>query len=321
LRRSQGFEVNDLGYLQQADQQSWNNWFGVQAQHPSALYQQAWWNFNWWQYWTAAGTPVERAANTNGHVQLHNGWFVMGGVTAGQLGTTFCDRNCSRGGPAVRVDPYLSAWGEVDGDARPPLVPYAWFNFWRGDGGRSRSFNGNTQVTYRIASQVNTSLTLSATHNVNDIQWFGNFITQDTTHYTFAHLDQKTVSLTGRVDYTLSTTLTLQLYVQPFVAKGSYSNVRELADANAAAFVNRYKAYADTAVTNHPGGFNDKEFNSTTVLRWEYRPGSTLFLVWTQGRSGYVPLEGTRSLQGDFRDMFDLHPNNTFIVKASYWIN
>ena len=71
-RRSQGFEVNDLGFLLQADQQSWNTWFGLTALHPTSLYQQAWWNFNWWQYWTAAGTPVERAANTNGHVQLNN---------------------------------------------------------------------------------------------------------------------------------------------------------------------------------------------------------------------------------------------------------
>ncbi|TLY54201.1 MAG: hypothetical protein E6K55_06345, partial [Gemmatimonadetes bacterium] len=86
-RRSQGFEVNDLGFLLQADQQSWNTWFGLTALHPTSLYQQAWWNFNWWQYWTAAGTPVERAANTNGHVQLNNRWFVMGGVTLGQLGT------------------------------------------------------------------------------------------------------------------------------------------------------------------------------------------------------------------------------------------
>src|SRR2546425_5617223 len=124
-RRSQGFEVNDLGFLLQGDQQSWNTWFGVQALHPTALYQQAWWNFNWWQYWTAAGTPVERAANTNGHVQLNNRWFVMGGIAAGQLGTTFCDRDCTRGGPAVRVDPYLSAWGAIDGDTGPPLLPSA----------------------------------------------------------------------------------------------------------------------------------------------------------------------------------------------------
>jgi hypothetical protein len=315
-RRSQGFEVNDLGFLRQADQQSWNTWFGVQAQHPAAVYQVAWWNFNWWQYWTAAGTPVERAANTNGHVQLNNRWWVMGGVTAGQLGTTFCDRNCSRGGPAVRVDPYLSVWGEVDGDARPALVPYAWFNYWRGDGGRSESFTGNTQVTLRVASRFSTSLTLSATHNVNDVQWLANVTNNDTTHYTFAHLNQRQVSLTGRVDYTLSTVLTLQLYAQPFVSKGTYSNVRELADPNAVAFDNRYKPYAAA-----PGGFNFKEFNSTAVLRWEYRPGSTLFVVWTQGRQGFLPAIGPRSLPGDFRDMFDLHPNNTFLVKASYWIN
>ena len=313
-RRSQGFEVNDLGFLLQADQQSWNTWFGVTALHPTSLYQQAWWNFNWWQYWTAAGTPVERAANTNGHVQLNNRWFVMGGVTLGQLGTTFCDRNCSRGGPAVRVDPYVSAWGEVDGDSRPALVPYVWFNFWRGDVGRSQNFNGNTQVTFRVASQLNTSLTLSATHNVKDVQALGPDSTG--THYRFAHLEQKTVSLTGRVDYTLSTTLTLQLYAQPFVSKGTYSNPRELADPNAAAYDDRYKPYALT-----PGGFNDKEFNSTAVLRWEYRPGSTLFVVWTQGRSDYVGLEGPRSLSGNLQDLFRLHPNNTFLVKASYWID
>src|SRR6058998_3010824 len=169
-RRSQGFEVNDLGFLLQADQQSWNTWFAFQSRHPSSFYQTAFWNFNWWQFWTAAGTPVERAANTNVHAQLNNRWWVHGGVTAGQLGTTYCDRNCSRGGPAVRVDPYLSAWGEVDGDARPALVPYTWLNYFRGDGGRSERFNGNTQITLRVASQFKTSLTLSATHNVNHIQ-------------------------------------------------------------------------------------------------------------------------------------------------------
>ena len=312
-RRSQGFEVNDLGFLLQADQQSWNTWFAFQSRHPSSFYQTAFWNFNWWQFWTAAGTPVERAANTNVHAQLNNRWWLHGGVTAGQLGTTFCDRNCSRGGPPVRVDPYVSAWGEVDGDGRPAFVPYVWFNYWRSDGGRSESFNGNIQVTYRVASQVNTSLTLRATHNVNDVQPIRDAAG---THYLFAHLNQKEVSLTGRVDYTLSTVLTFQLYAQPFISKGAFSNVRELADPNAAAFDDRYRPYAAA-----PGGFNFKQFNSTAVLRWEYRPGSTLFVVWTQGREDGVGTEGSRSMGGDFRDLFHLHPNNTFLVKASYWIN
>src|SRR5881628_2054043 len=216
-RRSQGFEVNDLGFLLQADQQSWNNWFAFQSRHPSSFYQTAFWNFNWWQYWTAAGTAVERAGNTNVHAQLNNRWWVHGGVTAGQLGTTYCDRNCSRGGPAVRVDPYLSVWAEVDGDERPALTPYVWFNYLRSDGGRSERFNGNVQVALRVASQFRTSLTLSATHNVKDVQPHGTVtdtISPFATHYTFAHLNQKEDSLTGRIDYTLSTTLTFHQYAQ-----------------------------------------------------------------------------------------------------------
>jgi hypothetical protein len=313
-RRSQGFEVNDLGFLLQADQQSWSNWFGLQSLHPTRVYQWASWNFNWWQFWTAAGTPVERAANSNAHVQLNNRWWLHAGATAGQLGTTYCDRDCSRGGPAVRNEPYLNVWGEVDGDARPALVPAVWFDHTRGDGGRTTRFSGNAQVTLRISSQVNTSLRLSARHNVNDVQPLGPDSTG--THYLFAHLNQKQFSLTGRVDCTVSRDLTLQLYAQPFVSKGTFSNVRELADPNAAAFDDRYRPYAAT-----PGGFNRKQFNSTVVLRWEYRPGSSLFVVWQQARADRVPLEGPRSVTGDLRDIFDLHPDNTFLVKASYWLN
>src|SRR6059036_2043801 len=209
-RRSQGFEVNDLGFLRQADQQSWYTWSAFQSRHPSSFYQTAFWNFNWWQYWTAAGTAVERAGNTNVHAQLNNRWWVHGGVTAGQLGTTYCDRNCSRGGPAVRVDPYLSVWAEVDGDERPALTPYVWFNYLRSDGGRSERFNGNVQVALRVASQFRTSLTLSATHNVKDVQPHGTVtdtISPFATHYTFAHLNQKEASLTGPVDSTSSSSI------------------------------------------------------------------------------------------------------------------
>ena len=75
------------------------------------------------------------------------------------------------------------------------------------------------------------------------------------------------------------------MYAQPFISKGTFSNVRELsASPRAADYDNRYQAYGDTAYTNHIGGFNFKQFRSNVVVRWEYRPGSTLFVVWSQGR-------------------------------------
>ena len=69
------------------------------------------------------------------------------------------------------------------------------------------------------------------------------------------------------------------------------------------------------------GGFNFKEFQSNLVFRWEYSPGSTLFVVWNEGKQGSVPLEGTASFGGDVRDLMKLHPANTIIVKMSYWLN
>jgi len=320
-RRSAGFEINDLGFLLRADQQSWNNWFAFQFQRPRSFYRQAFWNFNWWQYWTAEGLALERAANTNAHVQLNNRWWVHAGGTLGQLGTTFCDR-CARGGPAIRVDPYIAPWIGFEGDDRYRLVPFLWINYWRGDVGRSDNLSVSPELLLRLASRFSTSFSVSASRNRNDSQWFGNVTdTAGVTHYRFARLHQRTASFTWRVDYTATPDLTVQLYAQPFVSKGTFSNVVELADARAPAYVGRWQPYGDTAVANNPGGFNFKQFRSNVVLRWEYRPGSTLFIVWTQGREDFLPRTGTRSFAGDVRDLFSLHPDNTFLLKASYWLN
>ena len=114
----------------------------------------------------------------------------------------------------------------------------------------------------------------------------------------------------------------LQVYAQPFISKGTYSNVRELSGTpRAADFPSRYQEYGDSAVTNHPGGFNYKQFHSNVVFRWEYRPGSTLFVVWSQGRQGSADAEGMQNFGNDMNDLFKLRPDNSFLVKLSYWIN
>ena len=125
-----------------------------------------------------------------------------------------------------------------------------------------------------------------------------------------------------RLNYTFSPVVSLQMYGQPFISKGTYSNVRQLSsNPRAAAYDDRYAAYNNPAVTSDPGGFNFKEFQSNVVLRWEYRPGSTLFLVWNEGRQEFASTEGVRGFQGEVSDLLHLHPANTFLVKMSYWLN
>jgi len=315
-RRSPGFEINDLGFLLYANQQSFNNWASLNWLRPFLIFQQGFWNFNWWQYWTADGLPTERAANTNAHMQLKNGWYVHMGGTVGQLGDVFDDRK-ARGGPAVRVSRYFAPWGGFGGDSRKPIVPYLFVNLFRGDAGNSSRVSASPEIDMRVASQFIGSVVLNLSHSISDAQYVGTQTDSSGTHYAFAHLDQKTTSLSFRLDYTASTTLTLQAYASPFVSKGHYSNVRQVVNPRAEQYDSRYAPYSGIT----PGDFNFKQFNSNLVLRWEYRPGSTLFVVWSQGRDDFEPTMGTRSVRGDFGRLFNAYPRNTFLVKMSYWLS
>jgi len=315
-RRSPGFEINDLGYLQRADQQSWSTWVGFFDRKRRALTQRFQWNFNWWQYWTTAGLPEERAFNTNTHTTFNNTWSFHTGFTLGQLGETYC-YSCARGGPAVRQDPYLAPWAGVIGDDRKAIVPYFWVNYWRGDGGRSRSLNLSPEFDFKVASRVTASIAPNYTRTSNAVQPLGPV--RDTT-YVFAHLEQKQLGVTMRFTYPFTASATLQVYAQPFVSKGTYSNVQQLSHTpRARDFASRYET--DPVAADNPGGFNYKQFRSNVVFRWEYRPGSTLFVVWSQGRHASTGVAGPRSLGGDLADLFTLVPDNSFLVKLSYWIN
>jgi hypothetical protein len=320
-RRSPGFEINDIGFLRRADQVSWNTWAGFFDRRPHLFYTRFQLNNNWWQYWTADGLPQERAYNTNVHITFKNNWGWHQGGTIGQLGKTYDDR-AARGGPAVRQDRYIAPWLSINGDDRKSIVPYFSTNYFRGDGGRSSSINLSPGFDYKVLGRFSSSFSFNWSHNITDNQFYGFFNDALGDHYTFAHLNQHTTSVTARLNYTFTPEMSLQTYLQPFVSKGTFSNVRQLsADPRADEYDARYAPFLDPAVTADPGGFNFKQLSSNVVYRWEYKPGSTLFVVWNQGRQGFLPREGGETFQGDVRDLFGLHPANTFLVKVSYWLN
>jgi hypothetical protein len=319
-RRTAGFEINDVGFLRQADQQQWTSWATLMFRQPNRIFRELRWNLNNWEHWSIAGLPTERAFNTNVHTQFNNRWWLHMGGTVGQLGATYCDR-CARGGPAIRQDPYIAPWLGIEGDNRRPLVPTLWVNYWLGDRGRSETLSLEPELELKVSSRFTTTLSGSYERNRNDTQYFGTFTDPaGGAHYTFAHLEQKTLSLTWRLSYTFTPNTTLQIYASPFISKGTYSDVREIGEPRAASYDERYQPYADPAVAGDPGGFNVKEFRSNVVFRWEYRAGSTLFLVWSQGREGFADIEGTKSFGGDLGDLFRERANHTFLVKMSYWL-
>lgn len=320
-RRTPGFEINDIGFLRQADQQQWTSWANLAFRTPNAVFQQLRWNFNNWEYWTIDGLPTERAFNTNVHVQWTNRWWLHLGGTLGQVGSTYCDR-CARGGPAIRQDAYLSPWVSIEGDDRHALTPYFSANYSLGDGGRSERLSLGPQLNLKVSSRFTTSLSGNWERNRNDLQYFGTFADSvGDSHYTFAHLNQHTLSLTWRLGYTFTRNASLQVYASPFITKGTYSDVRETADPRAESYQARYAAYGDPAVAANPGGFNFQQFRSNVVFRWEYRAGSTLFLVWSQGRQGIDDVEGTKGFGRNLGDLFSRRTDDTFLLKISYWFS
>ncbi|MDP9177776.1 MAG: carbohydrate binding family 9 domain-containing protein [Gemmatimonadota bacterium] len=321
MRRSPGFEINDIGFLRRADQVSWATWAGLFDRKPKLFYNRFQLNQNWWQYWTTDGLPLEAGYNTNMHITFKNNWGWSQGGTIGQLGKTYDDR-AARGGPAVRQDRYIAPWLFIRGDDRNSVVPFLSVNYFRGAGGRSSSLSLSPEINYKVLGRMSSSLSFNWSHNITDDQFYGRFTDGSGEHYTFAHLDQRTTSVTARINYTFTPDISLQTYLQPFVSKGTYSNVRQLsATPRADEYDDRYAPYVNPAVNSDPGGFNFKQLQSNVVFRWEYKPGSTLFAVWNSGRQGFLPREGTESFRGDVGDLFDLHPANTFLVKVSYWLN
>ena len=320
VRQSAGFDVNDLGYLQRADQLNWSTWAALSFQEARGFYRWAQINANHWETWNTSGTRLDNAININGHMGTPNNWNFHLGGTVGGLTPTYCDR-CARGGPLLRASRFFAPWGGINSDSRRTVSGGMFVNVSTRDEGHSSNASFSPYVSVRVSTRLQANLGANISNGVNDAQWYGNYTdAANTVHYTFAHLHQRTVSMNTRLNYTVTPDLTFEFYGQPFVATGNYSNVRELsATPTASGYSNRFRA--SVAPTGSQAAFKYTQLRTNAVARWEYKPGSTLFVVWSHGRQDSADQYSNQSWTRDYRDLFALHPDNTFVVKAAYLIS
>jgi hypothetical protein len=310
--KSPGFEVNDLGFQQRADEIAQNNWFQLRRQTPGKYTRNMFLNFNQWSAVNFGGDRLQLGGNINANAEFTNFWRVGGGVNVNAR--TFDDR-LTRGGPGGYVEPTRSIWQWLNTDDRR-TVSLQWNSAFGGDGGGGRFFEFEPRVVFRPVSSFSTEVGFHHNNNIEDSQWVTEVAGADRTHYVFGRLEQKTHSLTLRVNYTMTPNLSLQIYAQPFVSSGHYVSYKELVNGRAERYEDRYAPYA----YDGDADFSVLSFRMTNVLRWEYRPGSTLFVVWQQGREGSgVP--GRFALGRDYPDLFSTPAANTLLLKFAYWVN
>ena len=111
--------------------------------------------------------------------------------------------------------------------------------------------------------------------------------------------------------------MSLQVYAQPFGAHGNYADWLEVANPRAAQWSDRYRPFNG----GDPGAFDFKQYRSNTVARWEYRPGSVLFLVWAQERTRALDGDEARAAAAGLGQLSKTHPTNVLLIKGSYWVS
>lgn len=320
VHHSSGFDVNDLGYLQRADRTSWSTWGQLTFNTPTRAFQWMRVNGNFWREWNSAGDHIMTGMNFNSHWGFANNWSTGGGFTRNNMGGTLCDR-CTRGGPLLRLSPRLYTWWYLNTDNRRAISPTLNLDWGIRDEGRSRSFSVRPALVFRFSPRMDARIGASYGRNIDSRQWLSNYRDEaDAIHHVFAHLDQETVSANVRLNYTLNPNLTLQFYGEPFVSRGSYSDVREVSSTpRAERYEDRFVPFVPTA--SLPTGVHFRQMNANLVVRWEYAPGSSLFLAWAHGRRGSEEVPSELDWREEFDGLFGLQPRNTFLIKVAHWLN
>jgi hypothetical protein len=310
--RSPGFEINDLGFQSRADESWAESWIQFKDETPGRFVRTFRFNINQWAGWNFGGDRRNLGFNINAHWRLLSNWGFGSGATKNLDG--FDDR-LTRGGPGGIVPGTSSAWAYIESDNRKPVSVY----FEQGvfsDGYGSHDSSQWARATLRPTSALTVGFELEVSNRRTAQQWVTNLQTTEGSRYVFGAVDRTTVALGTRVNYTMSPRLSLQVYARPFVSSGAYESFSELVDPRASSQLDRYRA-VDYA--GNPD-FNVHSFRTTNVLRWEYRAGSALFVVWQQGRDGFEP-RGDFALGRDVSRMFSVPSQNVFLVKVSRWLD
>jgi len=335
--KSPGLELNDVGYMRQADNILEVIWVGYRIFEPFSIFRDMNLNFNQWTEWNFAGESTGPGGNINAHTQFKNYWYLHFGtnINGAALSTTEL-----RGGPAMKLTGTKNIWLALASNEQKKLTTEIEFMAMRGNQKNSKQMiNYSVVLGYRPSKSLKITLTPGYTDNEDELQYVTQQEYNNKTDYVFARIHQKTFSASLRVNYNITPDLSIQYWGQPFLSSGKYTEFKKITNGRADNYADRFRHFAGNELTYNEAAeqylisdqagnnlysfdqpdFNVKEFLSNMVIRWEYRPGSTIYLVWSQNRNRSVP-NGNFNLADDMRDLFENKPYNVFLLKASFRI-
>ena len=314
---SPNFEMNDLGFRRRSDLLVWRQSLRVQKEKPFSIFRRATLGFLGWWPWNYNGVNIGSYAELLTFGQFKNYWDYN--LRIGRTLPSFSDDDIQRGGALIKNPPGWWNYMRLSTDSRKMLqLRLSSALGWKDDR-QSYEYNVRFLIRIRPASNIELSVGPLYSYNVNNAQWVQqieeNLSGHTKKHYVYGRLISRTLDFTTRADFSFTPTLTLQFYLQPFIAVGDYTDFKELVEPKSYQF----KLYP----LNENRDFHRRSLRGNTVLRWEFRPGSTLFLVWSQSRE--IALEDIGEADLEFRPLHRLGSSftdagkNIFLIKCRYW--
>jgi hypothetical protein len=351
VSEGRGYEVNDMGFQTKADRLIIDTDLSYDRTRPGPMFR----NWRAWGSpdfaWNSAGDRVFTNFNVNWRWQWLSYW---GGSVRYQYDFNALDDRLTRGGPMARLPAVHSGNASINSDSRKALTFRSQYR-WRSGVDGSWLHAGSIDFTFRSGEKLQLGLGPSLDRSYSKAQYvtsIGDALATDTygRRYIFAPINQTTFSLETRLNLTLTPTLTFELYLQPLISSGQYGGLAEFRAPRTFDFL-RYGDDVGTMARQSDGTYlvdpdgagaaaafsvPDRDFNvrsllGNAVLRWEWSPGSTLFLVWQQSRADRIEASdfdtagaaaiGDFDLTHDSSELFRIRPDNIFQVKVNYWLN
>lgn len=326
-------ELNDIGFLTQTDQVTQWTWMQYRVLKPVGKFRAM--RFNGVQYlgWDFGRRNTSEGYDVNGWLEFKNFWTIANGMTYEVHNISNADL---RGGPSLRYPGNFGYWLFLSTDRRKKLQVVVNPQWRWGFDSYMYSRTLDMEFNFRPVNALSISILPSFGRNNNKMQYVASETVNGVDRYVVAELNQTIARLSLRMTYMITPNLSIQYWGQPFGTSGKYSNYKYIARADAPTYRQRYtevppgwlslndeEYYVDENLDGavdykfDQPDFDFGQFRSNMVIRWEYIPGSTLFLVWTQERNGAFYDERS-SAHSKYAFDFDEKAHNIFLMKFTY---
>ncbi len=328
------FETNDLGRFSSGDGITGNAEIEYRETVPGRWYRNYSMSLGTRNEWNVGGIQQNRSASSGVEITWPNFWFAE---VEGEANFRAQDERLTRGGPSMQTPQGWNVDFRGGNNRSNQTRVFQQLEYGRNEDG-GLQFEVETSLSMQPAPQWSVSIQPSYNREVNTQQFVttrdGGRAATFGGRYVFARVDRSTWATEVRLSYTFKPDLTLDLYAEPFAASGRYGEFGELA-APRGRLLRGYGADGTTLTLQGDGSrvvtdgatrftlanrdFNVRSFRSNLVLKWEWRPGSTLYLVWQQNREEEEALSRRISI-GEMFSSPGVRGDNFFAIKASFWI-